>query len=683
MNHTDHLNENRTWKIRFGTGGNIYSFVSVIGELMPPQHHKSAPFIDEVWQTVTIDNILNQREKESTAYYIHQAGLYQYESILEKQPFYSPNLIKRCRDRECVFISWTQQAHGPGMTFKSKALSYNRYLDCGDGIVEVTNLIHNWNDPGKDVFNWLNVPWGGVRQSALRNVFHQKADRSGSQQVLPLTTFATGIWYPGNNIGGYTAFVQDVPEPANKPPFEMPCANAQGYKVACTGTMVRVSLVLDRDNACSAYGTGKEIICSIVKTTLLYSGCFDIQRNNGWPACYFHFSNGRNASFIVTSVSYWAGSAGTRVIFNADSVDANAINSMFKKFDHFFVSYATPPSIPLESNQALAIIYGLDTELKAPRSWTQGGSLLRCGVAGTMSTRNYVVISMIPTPLINPFQTFFKRYFAIADRFVDIDARANIFVDETKQGMFNANVPGQAVVVFSMDGLTFGADLAVNTNPPSLCASVPITCSGVTTPTNTTFPLFVVNCDSRFYLGADPYALSPDISNASAAFRPYLCSWTNTTQRPTWNFLGYFVKGTCGALQNARYDPNYCSSLAVPTAAPTADPTRAPSRKPTKAPRAKPTRRPTQSPLPKPSKSPTFLPTRKPTSAPTWRPSSTPTTLPTRKPTTTPTSKETRQPSLLPTRKPTAVPTPRPTQLPTEIPTRKSAGFTFNSRKKN
>ena len=91
MTHLD-PNTNRTWKIRVGSGGQIYSYVGPYGEAMPPQYHSNGPFMDEVWQTVAVNSAKNAQ----TPYFIHQAGMYQQIPVLQSQPFFSPSLAKNC-----------------------------------------------------------------------------------------------------------------------------------------------------------------------------------------------------------------------------------------------------------------------------------------------------------------------------------------------------------------------------------------------------------------------------------------------------------------------------------------------------------------------------------------------------------------------------------------------------------
>lgn len=111
MSHFD-SNPNRTWTIRLGTGGNIYSMVGPMGETVPPQWRNDSPWIDEVWQTVAVDRQKNQ----NSPFFIHEAGSYQSDKSYNSSigvpltdiPFYAPHLGSYCDDDEgvCTFASW-------------------------------------------------------------------------------------------------------------------------------------------------------------------------------------------------------------------------------------------------------------------------------------------------------------------------------------------------------------------------------------------------------------------------------------------------------------------------------------------------------------------------------------------------------------------------------------------------
>jgi len=103
MTHNDSNNPNNTYTIRVGLGGNIYSYIGAYGEVIPPQYHQDAPFVDEVWQMVAVDGSQNTG---ASPYFVHQAGTYQRYPELHDEPFYSPNTAKYCDDelRECGFV---------------------------------------------------------------------------------------------------------------------------------------------------------------------------------------------------------------------------------------------------------------------------------------------------------------------------------------------------------------------------------------------------------------------------------------------------------------------------------------------------------------------------------------------------------------------------------------------------
>jgi hypothetical protein len=70
---------NRSWSIRIGSGGNMYSIIypDLFGEIIPPQKHHSnkSPWIDEVHQMVASAQQLNfYLTTPSNPNYMHQAG---------------------------------------------------------------------------------------------------------------------------------------------------------------------------------------------------------------------------------------------------------------------------------------------------------------------------------------------------------------------------------------------------------------------------------------------------------------------------------------------------------------------------------------------------------------------------------------------------------------------------------
>jgi hypothetical protein len=66
----------------------------------------------------------------------------------------------------------------------------------------------------KDTWNYLNVPWGGVKESSLRDVVIEKSGKS--ELLTPLAGWGQDgqILKNLNTFGGYTAFAQALPRAA-------------------------------------------------------------------------------------------------------------------------------------------------------------------------------------------------------------------------------------------------------------------------------------------------------------------------------------------------------------------------------------------------------------------------------------------------------------------------------------
>lgn len=100
LSHVDEENQNRSWTIRVGQGGNIYSFRSGFGEAVAPQD--SNYFVDDVFQSISI----NEEKNKYSPYYIHQAGVYNQDRDFIEDAFFSPNIAKSCNEEGCSFGSW-------------------------------------------------------------------------------------------------------------------------------------------------------------------------------------------------------------------------------------------------------------------------------------------------------------------------------------------------------------------------------------------------------------------------------------------------------------------------------------------------------------------------------------------------------------------------------------------------
>jgi hypothetical protein len=321
--HTD-VDGDKSWVIRVGKGGNIYSYVGPFGEAMPPQTHEDAPFVDEVWQMVTRDAV------HSTSS-IYQAGVYQNTAILESKPFYSPSIAKHCsaNSRQCSFATWGQQANVPSAD-TSSTIYYTQYTDCGNGVLEVTNVLHNAAPLGGDALRYLNVPYGGVRSSTFRDALLARSSDSVADLVNPLPVFGAEQGSSLSAQGGYLTFAE-----ALLPIEPLLCKNGANF-IACPTGYEDAVFVIRNDGDCSepAFHTGswgKYTIRCVVETSVNLGsiGCYN--------SCPFQLTNPRGERVIITGVVHWLYN-GYSFYFWPETMTASEINAIFKGGDLITVS---------------------------------------------------------------------------------------------------------------------------------------------------------------------------------------------------------------------------------------------------------------------------------------------------------------------------------------------------------
>ncbi|KAL7428176.1 hypothetical protein ACHAXM_001314, partial [Skeletonema potamos] len=258
MSHNDPYN--RSWTIRFGQGGNIYSHFcpDLHGETIPPQNHVDHPWVDEVHQSVSVNINLNQRAGMCNGdtcpeYYIHGAGTVQEDGTYTTIPFYSQSLAKHCDGATCTFAAWAQQAHLETNIFTSPIITLNRFTNCGNGIIEHTEMLYNFAPVGSSPTltdqNYFNVPWSGVRPSNLPFALEPNPitgdlsyDDPDTVDYCPLCGWGNGHDDPGGaqgrcaraklqDLGGYTTFVGNglyVNRPAEEQKPYLWCAKPGG-----------------------------------------------------------------------------------------------------------------------------------------------------------------------------------------------------------------------------------------------------------------------------------------------------------------------------------------------------------------------------------------------------------------------------------------------------------------------
>lgn len=179
-----------SFALRVGQGGQIYSLRGAFGESVPPSwrdaRDERSPWNDEVWQFVAvctryngIDPLLKAGRVPDdlparwkalpykTSLFIHNSGAYiPGESAV--QSLYCPLLAFEA-DAEARTIRTLNWGLVPQVrTIHRSPILYScQTRDVGDGIIELTWVVHNFSTRDDIVFDFLNAPWGGTRLTSL------------------------------------------------------------------------------------------------------------------------------------------------------------------------------------------------------------------------------------------------------------------------------------------------------------------------------------------------------------------------------------------------------------------------------------------------------------------------------------------------------------------------------------
>ena len=180
-------NPRNSYALRIGKGGQLYSLRGAFGESVPPSSNgRFSPWNDEVWQFVTVCETLNRlsslleagpvpqdveaRCKNSgyaQLYFIHNSGSYVPGSS-EVSSFYCPMFDSEVGDdgRSVRTLNWGLVPEMKSI-HRSPILYYCQTRDLGNGIIEMTWVVHNFSVRDDVIFDYMNAPWGGTRITSL------------------------------------------------------------------------------------------------------------------------------------------------------------------------------------------------------------------------------------------------------------------------------------------------------------------------------------------------------------------------------------------------------------------------------------------------------------------------------------------------------------------------------------
>ena len=208
MTHNDKINSNHTWSMRIGKGGQIISLIGPYGEANANQAVSSSAWNDLVTQIVAVNSARNNKPPyEGYPYFIHGSGPYMRDEGMPP-PFYNPLLAMNCEGNQCTMINWGQQAHVPTV-HRSDVLFYQRYRNCGNGVIEYDQVIHNY---GSNVLDYLNTPWSNVRTSSLPQMMISNKLSGELDEPLKVDFWRKNQVKNLDETGGFTTFAQGPDE---------------------------------------------------------------------------------------------------------------------------------------------------------------------------------------------------------------------------------------------------------------------------------------------------------------------------------------------------------------------------------------------------------------------------------------------------------------------------------------
>ena len=532
-------------------------------------------FVDEVNQKTAVD-IAKHTHANGAGYFVHQSGPYQNSDpgYSNQMPFwFSPNVAIYCSSTvpECRLASWGQQSRPRPWT--ERIIYYERYRDCGDGILERTHLIHNAElESTNTVLNFANMPWGGTRYTTLKDFqFSQNPDTWNYNQFNltagiedPMLIFSLDASYGLSRIFsstwtlGYTLFAEDLPFYRSTPPFyfpgRLPKTAEQPLLIVsygqdntywlCQGPLNGFQYPHDNNYRCRFADTG-------------------VQLTKGCNQCYLRFTNSIGQSFSVYNVRHWIWwnprNKVNFMYFNSYE-SLSAIKNVMTNGTNITVTW-DESNKKLEDNLALSFVHGTSQQMTENNQYQ--ASKLKFGHSNTVQ-RDFAIFEYISYPSLAFGDSFRARQYYITDRYLGLSNRSMAIVADTREEVISSGeFEVSSIKLHYIDdggeqSTTFGVSIDDYACNSTNTANTIIACTGSSTPQIGKNAFIQIQCGVSTYVGTDFYHYS---NYPITPYRATNCKidGITTSTRPIIKLLGYFDEAECGTvLQDKIFDPMFC-----------------------------------------------------------------------------------------------------------------------------
>jgi hypothetical protein len=318
-------------------------------------------------------------------------------------PFYSPMVAMDCSGNQCSSVNWGQQAHVP-TSFDSPILYYTRYRDCNNGVIEYDIAMHHFGQDRKDMYDYFNTPWTGVRTSTFRDMMI--ASTSGIlQHHFPLDTFGGSV-RDLEETGGFTTFAEDLELTSDTFDFGfcVDTTRTDYANVNCDASNPNVVpfqlQVKENDKTwttghAATYGVQNTVsmrLCDLKAPITIGKAGF------GNPYDGVYLTNDRTGyTFHSDFIIHYCWSDGRTYL--ASNVTAAVLNQEFRLGDTISIKYVTSGK-PFNAQHGLTFVHGRNPEYYS-NSFYRAKSRIRFGTTnnrrdGTVWTTNFIG-SLYPT----------------------------------------------------------------------------------------------------------------------------------------------------------------------------------------------------------------------------------------------------------------------------------------------